>query len=412
MVDINLFYFLEEESIKLFLKRPKSYSETFYNLKKHFTKCTIINFSKIINEDVGNNDFKRILKKKNIDYICPSTPNELLNKIKKENNYAFFKAPFGLKYFKILRTLKKSRIKLIQLSNYSFIFEKKPFEGRSINQSLRIILKMKIINYFHRLMCALGFYPKVHIHFDCDQTRINSINNSISKKIDKFFPSFLKLSYYRQIVRINSKYYSDFIKSSKNNLEKKYITLCDSPLAHEDFILRDGPYDAKKIENYYKNLNLFLKKVEKIFKKKIVICLHPKGEYDQFKNFHILKRNFKTVYFKTEYYISKSYLVLNVISSTINYAIMQNKKIIILKSRYFGNTVKGKIENIQNELNLPIINIDNFEKYNFKKTLENKVSKKTELYKKNRLFFEKNISDIQQVVSFLKKEQKKLFKIS
>ena len=62
-------------------------------------------------------------------------------------------------------------------------------------------------------------------------------------------------------------------------------------------------------------------------KKKVIICLHPKAEYNHFKNFKLLQKNFKTVYYKTEYYISKSFLVLNGISSTMNFAIIQKKPI-------------------------------------------------------------------------------------
>ena len=401
MAKLNLFYLLEEETLELYLKSTL-YFETFYNLKKHFSKSTIVNFSKLLGQDIKNNNFKKILKKKNITYFCPSTTGELFQKLKKNNNYAFFKAPFSLKYFKILRILSKSKIKLIQIANYSFIHEKKAFEGRDIKQSFRIIFNMKLINYFHRLMCALNFYPKVDIHFDCDQSRIDSINNSISNKINKFI-SLLNLSYYKKIVRINSKYYSDFIKSNRDKIEKKYITVCDSPLAHEDFLLRDGPYNVEKVEQFYKNLNLFLTNIQKILKKKVVICLHPKGEYNQFKNFHVLKKNFKTVFFKTEYYISKSYLVLNTISSTINYAIMQNKPILILKSKYYGNTTKGKIENLQKELNYPTINIDQFKKYDFIKILKNKNLENLNHINRKKLIYKKNITDIQQVMNYLKK---------
>jgi len=117
----------------------------------------------------------------------------------------------------------------------------------------------------------------------------------------------------------------------------------------------------------------------------------------------VLKKNFKTVFFKTEYYISKSYLVLNTISSTINYAIMQNKLILILKSKYYGNTTKGKIENLQKELNYPIINIDQFKRYNFIEILKNKNLKKLNKINKKKLIYEKNITDIQQVMNYLKK---------
>ena len=100
-----------------------------------------------------------------------------------------------------------------------------------------------------------------------------------------------------------------------------------------------------------------------------------------FKNFKLIKDNFKTVYFKTDYYITKSYLVLNVISSTMNLATILNKPVIILKSKYYGNTVKGKIENILKELDYPSINIDKFKKEKICKVLEKDNSKKR-LYKK------------------------------
>ena len=400
MANKNLFYILEAETLDFFLKSTR-YFETFYFLSEQFSKSTIINISKITGKDIKNNNFKKILKKKNINYFCPLTTDELFEKIKKENNYTFFKARFSLKNHKILRVLKNSGIKFIQIANYSFIHNKKLFEGRSIKQSFRIIFKMRLINYFHRLMSALSLYPKIEIHFDCDQRRINSIKNSISNKINKYIP-LLKLSHYKNIVRINSKYYSDFLRSNRDKLEEKYITVCDSPLAHEDFELMDGPHDVEKVEQFYKNLNLFLISIQKIFKKKVVICLHPKGEYNQFKNYLLLKKNFKTVLFKTEYYIAKSYLVLNTTSSAINYAIMQNKPIFILNSKYYGNTTKNKIKNTQKQLNYPTIDIDHFKKYNFIKILKSRNFKKLNYENKKRLIFKENTTDIQQVMNYLK----------
>ena len=63
MTKLNLFYLLEEETLELFLKNTL-YFETFYNLKKHFSKSTIVNFSKLLGQDIKNNNFKKILKKK------------------------------------------------------------------------------------------------------------------------------------------------------------------------------------------------------------------------------------------------------------------------------------------------------------------------------------------------------------
>ena len=117
----------------------------------------------------------------------------------------------------------------------------------------------------------------------------------------------------------------------------------------------------------------------------------------------MLKKNFKTVFFKTEHYISKSYLVLNTISSTINYAIMQNKPIFILKSKYYGNSTKSKINVFQKEYNYPVINIDQFKKYNFIKILKNKNLAKFNDINKKKLIYKKNITDTQQVLNYLKK---------
>lgn len=400
---MNLFLFIDENDLAAFLKRPRSYNATIFDLKKYFKKFTVVNISKIIGEDVKNNNFKKLLDKKKIDYFCPSNQIELIRKINKNKNYGFFKAKFDLKYYNVLRALNKSNIRFIQVSNYSFIFEKNSFQDRTINENLRVIFKIKLMNYFHRFMCALNLYPKVHIHFDCDQKRIDLINSSFSKKIDRLIP-IINLSYYKKIVRINSKYYSDFIKLKKNKIKKEYITLSDQPISHPDFTAREGAVDYKKKDIYYKNLNTFLKKIEKAFNKKVIICLHPKAEYNHFKNFRLLQKNFKTVYYKTEYYISKSLLVLNGISSTMNFAIMHNKPIFIIRSKYFGNTVINKIKNIQRELNYPIIDIDNFSKYNLKNLLDLKNKKQIELYKKNRLFFEYNKTYLQQVVDYLKEE--------
>ena len=406
MTKINYFYFIDNEDLTTWLKRPKSFRRIHISLSKLFSKSVVVNISKIIGEKVKNNNFKKILSKDNIDYFCPLNFEELNNKInKKDKNYGAFKGIFNLKYFKILRILKKSRIRLIQVNPRSFIFENNSLTSKPIKNSLRIIFNIRLKNYFHRIMCILGLYPKIHIHFDCDQKRIDLINSSLSKKIEKHFP-IIKLSYYKKIVRINSENYSQFFQLKKKKIEEKYITLLDEPLAHGDYTLREGLPNYKKKEIYFINLILLLKKIEIIFKKKVIVCLHPKGEYHHFKNFKLLKKNFKTVMYKTEYYITKSFLILNTISSTMNYAIIQDKPIFIIKSQHFANVVNDKIKYIKEELNFPIINVDNFKKQNFKKLLnnknKNKDQKKIKLYKKNRLVSEEGVSYLNQVINYLK----------
>ena len=45
---------------------------------------------------------------------------------------------------------------------------------------------------------------------------------------------------------------------------------------HKDRILRDGHANKKFRKEYYDKLYKILKKYEKMFHKKIIVCLHPK----------------------------------------------------------------------------------------------------------------------------------------
>ena len=188
MTKINFFYFMDNKDLSVLLKRPKSFRRIQLSLSKLVSKCVVVNISKIIGENVKSNNFKKILSKDNIDYLCPLNFKELNNRInKKDKNYGQFKANFNLKYFKILRILKKSQIRLIQINPRSFIFENNSLISKPVKESLRIIFNIRLKNYFHRIMCALGLYPKIHIHFDCDQKRIDLINSSLSKKLINIF---------------------------------------------------------------------------------------------------------------------------------------------------------------------------------------------------------------------------------
>ena len=48
MNNINIFYFVENETLNVFLKNPENYFANFYKLKSYSFKCTVINVSKKI----------------------------------------------------------------------------------------------------------------------------------------------------------------------------------------------------------------------------------------------------------------------------------------------------------------------------------------------------------------------------
>ena len=84
------------------------------------------------------------------------------------------------------------------------------------------------------------------------------------------------------MIKINSKHYK---KINPKNITEDYIVFIDGALMdHKDVTLREGEFSEKIKKNYFNNINRILKVMSKIFKKKIIICLHPKNE-------HSIKRN-------------------------------------------------------------------------------------------------------------------------
>ena len=405
MIKTTLIYILEDSTLKFALKNPKTFFENFFKLKSLFNNSYVINVSNLtLNKNLD--PVNKLLKSHSVNYFVPKTLEELESFFENKNCIGFLKLYYHIKYHKILRVLKKNNVKLIQISSFNFIFEKKLFEKKPLKHSLRILFNIRIVNYMHRAMTILGLYPRIAIHFESDQTRIDLINLSLSKKLDKLLP-FFKFSFYEKIIRINSKYYSNTLINKIVNQEK-YITLCDSPLVHGDLTLKEGVINKEYIENYYKNLHTFLDKVKLVFKKEIVICIHPKGVYDKFENFRLIKKNYKVVLHQTEKFIEKSFLVLFTVSSTYNHAIIQGKNIALIKSKYIGSTASEQIMTIKKELNLFTFDIDgdnDFDKNCFTKIIKSK--EKISNYSFKKLFYKKGITDIEQVVEYLKEYIKK-----
>jgi hypothetical protein len=403
MIKSTLIYILEDKTLKFAIEKPYFFQD-FFKLKKSFKNSYVINVSNLtLNKNLDN--VNELLKSHNVDYFVPKTLDELENFFKDKECIGFLKLYHHIKYHKILRILKKNSVRLIQISSFNFIFEQKLFKKKPLKHSLKILYNIRILNYMHRIMTILGFYPRIAIHFESDQSRIDLINISLSKKLEKFFP-FLKFSFYEKIIRINSKYYSNTLTKKIVNQEK-YITLCDSPLVHGDLTLKEGINDKENIEIYYKKLHAFLDRLKLVFEKEIIICIHPKGVYDEFENFRLLKKHYKVILNQTEEYIEKSFLVLFTVSSTYNHAIIQGRNIALIKSKHIGSTASQQILTIKKELDLFAFDIDganNFDNSCFSKIINSK--KRISNYSFKKLFYKKGITDIEQVTEYIKKNIK------
>ena len=101
--------------------------------------------------------------------------------------------------------------------------------------------------------------------------------------------------------------------------------------------------------------NTFLK-LEKTYKKKVEICLHPSSDVKIYKKY--LGKKFQLSTGKTTEKVLASYMVIIHESSVIIDALMANKKVILLQTNILGNYLLNKMLMYKHLLKLPTINLD------------------------------------------------------
>tara|TARA_B110000444_G_scaffold261130_1_gene311281 strand:+ start:307 stop:1557 length:1251 start_codon:yes stop_codon:yes gene_type:complete len=264
--------------------------------------------------------------------------------------------------FKIFYLLKKVNAKLIMLSNLSMIGSKTflEMEFKNIFKGYKHIIQ-KGFYYVWRLMTVINIFPKIHLLLESNSISINVFKNGFSRKFEKIFP-FFKVSLYRKIIRINSVPFDLFYDNKKNKkkLFNKHILYIDSPVDHFDRTSREGPVRLSEIKNFHNNLFLFLNKISNKFNKKIIISLHP----DKLKLFKkesgIFKKNKRILISKkkTIDLINESEIVIFAFSSAILNAVILKKKILSIRSKFFGTHLLKINKRYINQFKFPYFNID------------------------------------------------------
>ncbi|MDC0876653.1 hypothetical protein OAP78_06940, partial [Candidatus Pelagibacter sp.] len=206
----------------------------------------------------------------------------------------------------------------------------------------------------YRVLSILNIFPRIDYYFDTSKEIINNINNSKINLIEKKF-SFLKTSYFKKPILINSRSY-DKIRKVKF-ISNKYISFIDSQIDHVDRIKREGKINKKIIINYYKLINKLLSEFKKKYKKKIVICIHPANNNKLIKK-HL--SNFLIKKHQTFKYIKQSHTVLFHDSSAALDAILLNKNLVSLETKFLGDYLSKRTKNYIQILGLFSINLDSF----------------------------------------------------
>ena len=238
--------------------------------------------------------------------------------------------------------------------NIGYINNKIYFSKKNKNfffNSIIYFIRSKLSYYIFRILTILNIFPKIDLYFESSKLIIQAINSGLSRKFENYFPS-TKFAYFRKTLPINSRSYDQNQHQKKT---EKYISFIDSNFCAIDRINREGRISLEVRKKYYLNLKKLLIHLKKIFKKKIIICVHPNTKDRLF--FSIFK-GLKIQKYQTSNIISKSFLVLFHESSAIMDAIILKKKIISVDSCLLGNYLKKRNNTYKSHFGLYSINLD------------------------------------------------------
>ena len=343
---------------------------------------TVINFCKIDNKKILKNSkiFKNSEKKK-INIFQPRNKSEFLEFVKNKKIIALDCLGKKFENFKLRFLIKKPNIHLILLLDFGNISNEDNIDGWNTEYKKFILLK-KINKIIYRLFILLNLFPKTQLYFE---SRKKIYENYINSKIRKFIKKFLFLKFlinFKKVYKINSGAYEDYIKFAKQDkVDSKKIIFIDGNYNHPDIVAREGINIKQK---YFKHLKTKFFLIEKIFKKKIEICLHPSSNKKEYQKFF---KRFKVYKGKTKEKILKSDMVLFHESSSIMSALMSKKKIIILETDLLGKYLSKRISSYKKILGLPSIKLE--DNIDFKKS---DIVKKIESSKRNiNMFVKKNL---------------------
>ena len=216
------------------------------------------------------------------------------------------------------------------------------------------------------LLASIGIFPKIDIRFESNKKIVNGFKKNNKKKFFRI-PTF-----YKEMIIVKSRNY-DQIHSIKGKIQEDIILLIDMEPDYRH--MNYTSIKKKEIDDHYKKLNLLLDYLQKTYKKKIVISIHPLANYDKTKK-HF--KNFEVINLKTKELIKKSLFVLFFDSSAILDAVYLKKTILCLRSNIFKQK-KYNSDLYKNLLKLKSIDI-NEKSLNYENLINNELKRKKTIY--------------------------------
>tara|TARA_A100001015_G_scaffold62685_1_gene69167 strand:- start:121 stop:1245 length:1125 start_codon:yes stop_codon:yes gene_type:complete len=144
------------------------------------------------------------------------------------------------------------------------------------------------------------------------------------------------------------------LKFKNHNKKKNYFLYLDQyEHNHPDY--KFARYDRVNPIKFYKSLNNFFERLEKKYKKNVIIAAHPKAKK------HSYFKNRKVISDKIVELSQNCFSTIAHTTTSISFSIIFNKPIIFIVNNEMlrvDTNKKNKISNIANELKLKVFNID------------------------------------------------------
>lgn len=266
---------------------------------------------------------------------------------------------FDLKSYKIFKILSDKKviyggaglgtINIAPEFNYSLI-NTNSFFKKLFNLTIR-----RLLSFFKKQLSLLliKFY-KINFYkvfFLSGGVKAEADNILVSKKTKK--------------IRLHSNNFDIHLRKSKkfNKIfDYEYDVYLDQNVTNSsDSILRKNKLNIPS-NKYYKELNVFLKKLEMVTKRKIIVAAHPKTNIKELKsymsNYEITTQSDSSnlIFYSTNVIVSYS--------MAMSFGIMYDKDLILITNDCINNYKKPILNAISNYLNINYINIS--KKYNLK----------------------------------------------
>jgi hypothetical protein len=396
---VNKFYFIIYKNI------PKSTQKislsTFEYIKKFlgpYDQLAVVDARILTFRENKENIYS--YKSKNVEFVKIKKFKDFF-KLLNKNSYCFTDLNYTFRDYILFFFIKLKRFKIILFNNIGY------YSQATETQKKKIFFFDFLIIFFNhiifKILLLVSLLPRIYCYFESSQTRINSLNRSLSKNLQKIF--FLKnIFYFKKIIRINSKYF-DKIKNDNNKKinEEKYVVYVDNGFDHPDRILVDGQPKDKDRRIYFEQLSKFLNQLGDYYKCNVIFCCHPKSPTYKKGHYFYELFNFCKITCNTDYYLERSKVVIFQISSLINKAILINKRIILTKSDLLGTYFNEKLSDLNAQIDLVNVDLSRAKDLNFSK-IEKELKKKIKFYSyyitKNHVI-NKNINSFEQIKKYL-----------